>query len=134
MRKAAPGDAVRTASYAGRDAVISSVTKPSWTLVVSVRAAGTVTVRVRVSPSGVKPSPLSRGKTVVRLFFAGTVPVSSRPSGVPVYGDEARRVISRPPDPVWVRASRVTATLASVMNLVWTTFSPVASWVNSPRQ
>lgn len=71
---------------------------------------------------------------MVRLFFAATVPVSSRPSGVPVYGDEARRVISRLADPALVRARFVTATSASVMNFVCVTVSPVASCVNSLRQ
>ncbi len=128
------GDAVRTESYSVRESVISSVTKPSWTLVARVRPAGSVSVRDSDSPSAVKPSPLRRGKTVVRLFFAGTAPVSSRPSAVVVYGDVARSRTSRRSGPVLVRARFVTAAFASVMNLVCVTFRPVASWVNSLRQ
>ncbi|MBR8639730.1 hypothetical protein KEF29_11530 [Streptomyces tuirus] len=91
-------------------------------------------MRISDSPSGAKPSPLKRGKTVVRLFFAGTAPVSSRPSGVVAYGDEARSRTSRRSGPVLVRVRFVTAAFASVMNLVWVTFRPVASCVNSLRQ
>jgi hypothetical protein len=84
------------AVYSVSDCGISSVTKPMTTLAVTVAPAAIVTDRFSPPPDTPKPSPVSRGRSVVRLLYALTCPVSSLPVPVPVpvaevaYGEVAR--------------------------------------------
>lgn len=107
---------------------ISSVTKPITTLAVTVAPAATVTDRFSPPLVAVKPSPVSRGRIVVRLLYAFTWPVSSLPDPVVAYGEVARSwsVVAAPP--LFLIDRLVTATLFSVMNLVWVTVTGPPVW------
>ncbi len=97
------------------------MTKPITTFAVTVAPAATVTERLRPPLDTVKPSPVRRGRRVVRLLYAFTWPVSSLPVPVVAYGEVARscRVVELLP--LFLIDRLVTATLLSVMNLVWFT-------------
>jgi hypothetical protein len=87
-------------------------------LSVTVAPAGTVTERVSAPLAAVKPSPDSRGYSVVRLFFTARWPVSSLPLTVVAYGEVTRSATVCDEVLVLVTARLSTATLLWVMNLV----------------
>ncbi|MFF4520904.1 hypothetical protein [Streptomyces bluensis] len=97
------------------------MTKPITTLAVTVAPAAIVTDRFRPPPEAENPSPVSRGRMVVRLLYAFTCPVSSLPVPAVAYGEVARNCSVVEPLPLFLMDRLVTATLLSVMNLVWLT-------------
>src|SRR5688500_3483698 len=104
--------------YSVRESGISLTTNPITTLAVTVAPAPTVTERFSPPLETVKPSPDSRGNSVVRLLYALTWPVSSLPLPLVAYGDVARSCSVDDAVPVLVMDRLVTATLLFVMNFV----------------
>src|ERR1700754_4107409 len=91
------------------------------TLTVTVAPAPIVSERLRPPLETEQPSQVSLGKRVVRLLKALTWPVSSLPLPEVAYGEVARSCSVVEAEPPLVMARLGTATLLSVMNLVWLT-------------